>query len=121
MATKKLTKRDKKKIRIRKKISGTGDRPRLALFRSLNQIYAQLIDDSSSKTLLSVSTLSKDIKPKLDKAKSKIDKSKIVGEYLAEKADEKGIKTVVFDRSGYNYHGRVKALADGARKGGLNF
>jgi len=121
MAIKNITKRDKKKSRIRKKISGTAERPRLAVFRSLNQIYAQIIDDTTGKTLLSVSSLSKDISSKLEKVTNKVDKSGIVGEFLAQKAKDAGIENVVFDRSGYDYHGRVQALAEGARKGGLKF
>jgi large subunit ribosomal protein L18 len=114
-------KRLKNKIRIRKKISGTSDRPRVAVFRSLTQIYAQIIDDTKGVTLLSASSLSKDIKDDVQSAKTKIEKSKIVGKFLAEKAKEKGINSVVFDRGGYRYHGRVKAVAEGAREGGLQF
>lgn len=114
-------KRLKNKIKIRKKISGTAERPRLAVYKSLKQIYTQLIDDSNGVTLLSASSLSKEILKDVKDAKSKIDKSKVVGKLLAEKAKEKGIETVVFDRSGYRYHGRVQAIADGAREGGLKF
>ncbi len=121
MAFKKVDKRTKKKIRIQKKIKGTAERPRLAVFRSLNQIYGQLIDDAQSKTIMTVSSLSKDVAEDIKKAKGKVAKSEIVGELLAKKAIEKGISSVVFDRSGYQYHGRVKALAEGARKGGLKF
>lgn len=115
------TKRLKNKIRIRKKISGTTERPRIAVYKSLKQVYAQLIDDSNGKTILSASSLSKDISGQLKDAKSKIEKSKIVGKYLAEKAKEQGIESVVFDRSGYRYHGRIQAIAEGAREGGLKF
>ena len=114
-------KRLKNKIRIRKKISGTTDRPRIAVYKSLKQVYAQIIDDAKGETILAASSLSKDISNEIKTAKNKIEKSKIVGKYLAEKAKEKGIESVVFDRSGYRYHGRVQALADGAREGGLNF
>ena len=114
-------KRLKNKIRVRKKISGTSERPRIAVFRSLNQIYAQVIDDTKSVTLVAASSLSKDIQGQLKEAKSKTEKSKIVGKYLAEKSVEKGISSVVFDRSGYRYHGRVQAVAEGAREGGLKF
>ena len=114
-------KRLKNKIRIRKKITGTSERPRLAVYKSLKQIYAQIIDDSKGETLLSASSLSKNIAKEIKDAKSKIEKSKVVGKYLAEKAKEKGIESVVFDRSGYRYHGRVQALAEGAREGGLKF
>ena len=115
------TKRLKNKIRVRKKITGTADRPRLAVYKSLKQVYAQLIDDSTGVTLLSASSLSKEIVNDIKDAKSKIDKSKVVGKHLAEKAKDKGIQTVVFDRSGYRYHGRVQAIAEGAREGGLKF
>ncbi len=114
-------KRLKNKIRVRKKITGTAERPRIAVFKSLKQVYAQVIDDANSVTLMSASSLSKELSKDLKDAKSKIDKSKIVGKYLAEKAIEKGISEVVFDRSGYRYHGRVQALAEGAREGGLKF
>lgn len=114
-------KRLKNKIKIRKKISGTSDRPRFAVYKSLKQVYAQLIDDSKGLTLLSASSLSKEIVDDIKNAKSKIDKSKVVGKLLAEKAKDKGIQTVVFDRSGYRYHGRVQAIAEGAREGGLKF
>ncbi len=111
----------KKKIRVRKKISGTAERPRVAVFRSLKQVYAQIIDDASGKTLVAASSLSKDIANDIKGAKSKIEKSKIVGKHLAEKAIKAGIETVVFDRSGYRYHGRIQAIAEGAREGGLKF
>ena len=111
--------RAKKKIRIKKKIFGTADKPRITVYRSLNQIYVQLVDDNSRRTIISASSLSKEIESDLKNAKSKIEKSKIVGKFLAQKASEKGIVTAVFDRSGYNYHGRVKALAEGIREGGL--
>jgi len=119
MSRTKLSKRDKRKIKIRKRLSGTPQRPRLAVYRSLNNIYAQLIDDTSGKTLLSASTLSKEIVDDIKKADSKVAKSTVVGELLAKKAMENDITEVVFDRSGYIYHGRVKAVAEGARKGGL--
>ena len=104
----------KKQARIRKKIKGTSGRPRLVIFRSAKHAYAQIIDDSTGKTLLSVSTLSKDLREDAKQAKTPIERYKL-------KALEKNIKEVVFDRSGYLYHGRVKALADGAREGGLKF
>ena len=114
-------KRLKNKIKIRKKISGTSERPRIAVYKSLKQVYAQIIDDSKGVTLLAVSTLSKDLTENLKKSKNKIEKSKVVGKYLAEKAKEQGIESVVFDRSGYRYHGRIQAVAEGAREGGLKF
>lgn len=93
----------------------------MVVYRSLKYIYGQIVDDSKEKTILTVSNLSKDIKNDVSKAKSKIESSKMVGEYIAKKALEKKIKKVVFDRNGYKYHGRVKAFAEGARQGGLEF
>jgi large subunit ribosomal protein L18 len=120
--TKKIkTNRDKIKLKIRKKIKGTPEKPRLVVFRSLNHIYAQLIDDTDQKTLASVSSLNKETAEKLAAAKGKIAKSKIVGNLIAEKAKSINIESVVFDRNGYLYHGRVKAVAEGAREGGLKF
>jgi large subunit ribosomal protein L18 len=106
---------------IRKKIFGTADKPRFSVYRSLNEIYGQIIDDNAGKTLVSVSSNTKEVKGEIASAKSKVDKSTIVGKVLAKKALEKNISSVVFDRNGYLYHGRVKALADGAREGGLKF
>ena len=118
---KKKTSRDRARIKIRKKISGTSERPRLAVFRSLDNIYAQIIDDSTGNTLVAVSSLAKDAKAEVKSIKGKINKSKLIGTILAKKALEKDIKQVVFDKGGFRYHGRVKALADGAREGGLQF
>ncbi len=106
--------------RIRKKIFGTSERPRLFVFRSLRHIYAHLIDDTQGKTLLTVSTLSPELKAEL-KTGGNIEAARKVGKLLGEKAKEKGITKVVFDRGGYKYHGRVKALADAAREAGLEF
>lgn len=114
-------KRLRKKLRIRKKITGTPERPRLTVFRSAKNIYAQLVDDLHHKTLTGVSTLSPDIKKELEKSEGKIAAAKLVGKKIAEKANELKIKNVVFDRGGYLYHGRVKAVADAARESGLNF
>jgi large subunit ribosomal protein L18 len=111
----KMKARATKQVRIRKKIKGTMERPRLCVFKSLNNIYAQLVDDVTGKTIIATSTLG-DIKDKSGK-----DAAFEVGKLLATKAKEKKIEKVVFDRSGYIYHGRVKAVADGAREGGLNF
>lgn len=111
----------KKHFRIRKKIQGTAECPRLVVFRSAKHAYAQIIDDHAGKTLLSVSTLSKDIREQVKQAKTPIERYKMIGIAAAKKALEKNIKKVVFDRGGYLYHGRVKALADGAREGGLKF
>ena len=121
MIKKNYNSRAKKKIRISKKISGTAERPRLAVYRSLNHIYAQLIDDTKRVTITSVSTKSKEVAEKAAEIKGKVGKSALVGEAIAEKAKKLGIESVVFDRAGYKYHGRVKAVAEGARKGGLVF
>lgn len=110
--------RQKIKFRIRRKVSGTASAPRLTVFRSNTDIYAQLIDDDNGVTLASASSKQKDITAQ--KA-PKVEKSKMVGASLAVKAGELGIKKVIFDRNGYIYHGRVKAVADGAREGGLDF
>jgi len=110
--------RKKIKYRIRKRVSGTASLPRLSVFRSNNDIYAQLIDDDNAVTLLAASSRQKDISAQ--KA-PKIEKSKMVGNAIAKKAADLGISKVVFDRNGYLYHGRVKAIAEGAREGGLIF
>ena len=104
--------------RLRKKVSGTADRPRLAVYRSLKNISVQAIDDSSGRTLFSASSLESSIKAG-DPAQGKTHLSKNVGELLAARAQEKGIKEAVFDRGGYKYHGRIKAVAEAARNGGL--
>ena len=114
----KLSRRDRIKMGIRKRLSGSSTRPRLSVYRSNKGIYAQIIDDVSGKTLVSASSLSKDFNAEKG---TKIDQSVAVGKLVAEKAIAAGIKDVVFDRNGYLYHGRVKSLADGAREGGLNF
>jgi len=111
----KLKSRKTKKVKIRKKLKGTTERPRLCVFKSLKNIYAQIVDDTTGKTLLSVSTLG-DVKGKTGR-----EAATEVGKVIAQKAKEKKIDKVVFDRSGYLYHGRVKAVADGAREAGLNF
>lgn len=106
--------------RVRRKIVGTPDRPRLSVYRSLNHVYAQVIDDSQGATLASASSLESAVKTQQN-GKSKVDVAGLVGGLISERAKEKGVGTVVFDRGGYKYHGRVKALADAARKGGLVF
>ena len=106
-------------FRVRKKISGTDVRPRLAVFRSLRLIYAQLIDDLNGVTIVSASSQENDIV--IDQPSSKTKLANQVGELIADRAKSKGVKEVVFDRGGYKYHGRVKALAEAARKGGLGF
>lgn len=107
-------------LRLRKKISGTAERPRLNVFRSLQHIYAQVIDDVAGVTLVSANTLDKEIKEKFPYG-GNAEAAAEVGRLVAQRALEKGIDTVVFDRGGYIYHGRVKALAEGAREGGLKF
>ncbi|MEW6286253.1 MAG: 50S ribosomal protein L18 [Chloroflexota bacterium] len=106
--------------RVRKNLAGTAARPRLNVFRSLTGIYAQVIDDQAGHTLVSASTVDKDLRDKI-KGLKKSEQAKLVGRTVAERALSKGIETVVFDRGGYRYIGRVKALADGAREGGLRF
>ena len=118
---KKRFRRTRIKLGIRNKISGTPERPRLMVFRSLSHIYANLIDDVNGVTLFSVSSTQKDIAGKLLAIKGRTAKSKEIGKALAEKAKTRNIEAIVFDRNGYLYHGRVKALADGAREGGLKF
>jgi large subunit ribosomal protein L18 len=114
----KLEQRQKIRYRIRKKISGTAQKPRLAIFRSNNDIYAQLIDDENGFTLASASSRDKDI---VAQKGTKVEKSKLVGETIARKAKDLGITTIVFDRGGNLYHGRVQSVAAGAREGGLQF
>ncbi len=106
--------------RVRAGVKGTTDRPRLSVFRSLNHIYAQIIDDAKGNTLVTASTIDAEVKTNLDK-KTKASEAEVVGAVLAKRALEKGINQVVFDRGGYKYHGRVKSLAEAARKGGLKF
>lgn len=112
--------RRKRHQRVRNKISGTAECPRLCVYRSLNHIYAQIIDDVKGNTLAACSTMEKDVKALID-GKSKSESAKIVGAELAKKAVAKGIENVVFDRGGYLYIGRVQSLAEGAREGGLKF
>lgn len=120
MALSKEQSRIKRHQRIRKRLQGTGEKPRLSVYKSLNHIYAQLIDDTAGKTLLSASTLEKEIRTAL-KHGGNLEAAKKVGATLAQKALGKKITTVVFDRGGYRYHGCVKALADAAREQGLKF
>lgn len=107
-------------VRVRVKVSGTLGRPRLNVFRSLSEIYAQVIDDSAGHTLAAASSVDKDLREKM-KGLKKAEQAKLVGQTVAERAKSKGIEAVVFDRGGYRYVGRIKALADGAREGGLQF
>ncbi len=115
-----VTARDKRKARIRKKISGTAERPRLSVYKSLKHMYAQLVDDTTGKTLVSVGTTSKALKGEVGEA-DKSEAAKKVGAALAKAAAEKGIKRAVFDRNGFDYHGRIEAVAAGARDAGLEF
>ncbi len=115
MSITKTARRKRIQMRIRKKISGTAERPRISVFRSNTQIYAQIIDDTAGKTLVSASSV------ELKTKGNKTDIAAQVGKSLAAKAKDAGVANVVFDRGGYLFHGRVKALADGAREGGLNF
>ena len=112
--------RKRRHIRVRKNVIGTAERPRLNVFRSLDEIYVQVIDDNKGHTLVSASTIENELKKKL-KGKTKKEQAKLVGQTVADRAKKKGIKDVVFDRGGYKYIGRVAALADGARENGLKF
>jgi large subunit ribosomal protein L18 len=113
--------RERRHRRVRRRVSGTSERPRLNVFRSAMHIYAQIIDDTRGHTLASASTLDPEVKAQLSNGLKKVDEARIVGRILAQRALAQGIRKVVFDRGGYKYHGRVKALADGAREGGLEF
>jgi len=120
---KKINRNEARKIRharVRKKIYGTPERPRLNVYRSNSHIYAQIIDDTNGHTLISASTLDKELKEKLSSTGNK-EAARLVGELIGKRALEKGIEQVVFDRGGYKYHGRVKELAEGAREAGLKF
>ena len=112
--------RVKKHMKIRNRFSGTAERPRLAVFRSNNHMYAQIIDDTVGNTLVSASTLQKDVKAELEKTNN-VEAAAYLGTVIAKKALEKGIKTVVFDRGGFIYQGKIQALADAAREAGLEF
>lgn len=112
--------REKRHARVRKHVSGTPERPRLNVYRSLDHIYVQVIDDINGVTLVSASTVDKAVRPQLD-GKTKTEQAQVVGKVVAQRALDANIKTVVFDRGGFKYHGRVKALADASREAGLNF
>ena len=112
--------RERRHIRVRKHVFGTAARPRLNVFKSLTGIYAQIIDDMEGNTLISASTIDKELREKM-KGLKKVEQAKAIGQAVAERAKSKGILSVVFDRGGFRYVGRVKALADGAREGGLQF
>ncbi|MBC7876470.1 MAG: 50S ribosomal protein L18 [Anaerolineales bacterium] len=112
--------RERRHVRVRKHVSGTAARPRLNVFKSLTGIYAQIVDDNEGNTLISASTVDKELREKM-KGMKKIEQAKAIGKAVAERAASKGISSVVFDRGGFRYVGRIKALADGAREGGLQF
>ena len=121
---KKVEKRKRRHLRVRKKAIGTQERPRLTVYKSLKHIYAQIVIDppiGPSKTLTGASTLSPEIREQVAQTKGKVEKAKLVGKLIAERAKKLGIEKVAFDRAGYEYHGRVKALADAAREAGLRF
>ncbi len=120
MSIKSRKARERRRRRVRMKLSGTSERPRLNVFRSLDHIYAQVIDDVEGRTLASASSLDKDLRSEMSD-KTKKEQAELVGKTVAERAKVVGIETVVFDRGGFLYHGRIKALADGAREGGLKF
>ena len=109
------------KVKRKKNMYGTAEKPRLVVFRSLRYIYGQIIDDSNNKVLASISNISKSVQSEAKKAKSKTEASKMLGKMLGEQAVKNKIETIVFDRNGYLYHGRIKAFAEGAREGGLKF
>lgn len=113
--------RERRHRRIRRRIRGTAERPRLAVFRSLRHVYAQIIDDDRSHTLVSISSLEKTVSGQLAAEEGGLKQTHLLGKLLAERAKEKGISRVTFDRGGYLYHGHIKELADGAREGGLEF
>ncbi|OGU60554.1 MAG: 50S ribosomal protein L18 [Ignavibacteria bacterium GWF2_33_9] len=117
----KKTRRVRRKLSVRRSIKGTSAKPRLSIFRSLNNFFAQLIDDTTGATLASASTIDTEAKGMIKAEMSKSEKSKVVGSLIAKRAQAKDIKQVVFDRNGYNYHGRVKAFAESARENGLQF
>lgn len=114
-----LTGRNRRKVRVRKKVFGTNERPRLNIFRSAKHMYVQIIDDTLGKTLVSASTLDKSLQD--GSAKKKTESARAIGELTAKRCNESGINKVVFDRNGFKYHGRIKAVAEAARKAGLTF
>ncbi|MEI6046095.1 MAG: 50S ribosomal protein L18 [Chloroflexota bacterium] len=116
-----LSPRKRRQIRVRSKVYGAPERPRLNVFRSARHIYAQIIDDDKGHTIVAASTVEAETKGQITSENTKVDEAKLVGQTLAKRALEKGITKVVFDRAGYLYHGRIKALADGARAAGLQF
>ena len=121
LKNKKRSTRMRTKKHIRKRLSGTAEKPRLVVFKSSKHIYAQLVDDINQKTITGVSSLTKDVRSEVAKAASKTEAAKIVGKKFAAIVKDKKFESVVFDRNGYLYHGRIKAVAEGAREGGLKF
>jgi len=121
VAAERRSQRIRRHARIRKDLAGTAERPRLAVRRSLKHMYAQLIDDVSAVTIVAASTNDKEARTRLANAKSRIDRSRELGKLIAERAKAKGVEQVAFDRGGSLYHGHIKALAEGAREGGLRF
>ena len=119
--TRHLEPRIRRHMRLRRKVAGTAERPRLSVYRSLKHITAQIVNDMEGRTLLSVTSTAKEILGQLGTDRTKLARSKLVGKRIGEMAKEKGIVKVVFDRGGYLYHGRIKALADAAREAGLSF
>lgn len=117
----KRSRRQRAHKRVRSRLSGTGARPRLAVFKSLKYVYAQVIDDSVGQTLVQASSLDPEIRSQIGAGGSSVAAAKLVGQAVADRAREKGIETVVFDRGGYIYHGKVRAIAEAAREGGLKF
>ncbi len=120
MSVRKKNPRKRRHLRVRKKVTGTPAKPRLNVFKSAKHIYAQIIDDFSGNTLISASSIDRELRGKLNEG-GNIESAKVVGALVAKRAVDKGVKKVVFDRGGYLYHGRLKALADAAREGGLEF
>jgi large subunit ribosomal protein L18 len=120
MSSERSEKRHTRQARVRRKVRGSGDRPRLSIYRSLHHIYAQVVSDDTGRTLAAASTMSATVRDQL-KSKSSVGAAKLVGKAIAERCREAGIGEVVFDRNGFLYHGRVKALADAAREAGLRF
>lgn len=120
-STSRAKSREKRKRRVRRKVIGSAERPRLSVFRSAKNIYAQIIDDTSFNTLVQVSSISKDVREQVKGKSGNKDGASMIGKLIAQRAQEKGIKKVVFDRNGFLYHGRVKSLAEAAREGGLEF
>jgi large subunit ribosomal protein L18 len=111
---------ERRRLRVRKKVKGTADRPRLAVYKSLNHIYAQIVDDDAERTLVAASSLSKEIRAEI-KSGGNVEAARVIGGLIARRALEKNIRKLVFDRGGYVYHGRLKALADAVRAAGIEF